>query len=102
VTLRNHASNLHKQVRVMHEHQIEVVRRAFEQDPIDRGNRLMLRRSLAYIHSDAGDEYLAAGQYGRALWHLARTVLLWPFDYRYHTMLARALIKPVTARTSGA
>jgi glycosyltransferase involved in cell wall biosynthesis len=98
VTIRVHGSNLHKQVRVMHEHQIEVVRRAFEQDPIDGGNYLLKRRSFAYIHSDAGDEYLAAGHYGLALRHLLRTVLLWPFDSRYHARLARALVKSVLAR----
>jgi glycosyltransferase involved in cell wall biosynthesis len=98
VTIRTHGDNLHQQVRVMHEYQLEVIRRAFERDPVDSGNHLLRRRTLAYIHFDAGGEYLTAGKYGLALRHLLRTVALWPFDYRYHATLARALLKPVIAR----
>jgi glycosyltransferase involved in cell wall biosynthesis len=95
VTLRNHGGNLHKKIELMHDHQRRVLERAFEGDPVDRGNRWLRRRSLADIHFDAGDEYYAAGQYRNALRHLAQSVTLWPFDRRYYTYAARALLKPV-------
>jgi glycosyltransferase involved in cell wall biosynthesis len=98
VTIRTHGNNLHQQVHVMHEHQMEVIRRAFTHDAIDGANHLLQRRVLAYIHADAGGEYLTAGRTRLALRHLLQTLVFWPFDYRYYILLARALMKPGRVR----
>src|SRR5207248_2616714 len=95
VMRREHEGNLEKQIPAMHRHQMRVAERAFQDDPIDRGNSLLRRRSLAYIHFDAGEGYFALGNYGPAFRHLLRSVTLWPFEYRYHAYLTRVLIKQI-------
>jgi hypothetical protein len=77
---------------------MEVIRRAFTHDAIDGANHLLQRRVLAYIHADAGGEYLTAGRTRLALRHLLQTLVFWPFDYRYYILLARALMKPGRVR----
>ena len=100
VTLRNHGTNVHNKVATMYEYQMRVIRRAFEEDPVDGRNLLLRRRSQADIHFDAGDEYLHLGEYRCAFRHLLHSFLLWPLDRRGPVYLARALArKPVTRRS---
>jgi glycosyltransferase involved in cell wall biosynthesis len=100
VILRNHGGNMHKKIATMHEAQMQVVERAFREDPVDGGNLLLRHRSLAYVHFDAGDEYYMAGDFRSALRHLVRSAALWPFNVRHHTYLARALVRGVAPRKS--
>ena len=65
-------------------------------DPVDGSNYLLRHRIMAHFHYDTGEEYLQAHEFGPAVRHLLQSVLMWPFDRRYHTYLARALArKPV-------
>lgn len=96
--LRRQGDNLQQQIERMHAGQIQCIRRAFEQDPVDRKNALLKRRCLAYIHCDAADEYRAAGKATAALRHLLHCVALWPFDTRYYRRLLSLLAGPILAR----
>jgi len=97
VIYRVHGNNISKKIAAMHGYQMQVIRRAFAASSgRGRGNYLLRRRSLSYVHFDTGDEYLDASQYGPALRHLIHSLALWPFDYRTHLHFARALMrKPV-------
>ena len=93
ITYRIHGANMTKKIATMHQYQMQVLRRAFDEDPIAAADRLLRRRGLAYVHFDAGDEYFAAGDYRAARRHLLRSVVLWPFSYRHCSYLARTVIR---------
>lgn len=103
VIYRVHGGNVSKKVAAMHQSQLQVIRRAYADDPFDGRNALLRRRSTAYVHFDAGDEYLQAGEFGRARHFLLRAVANWPFELRYAVFLLRALLrKPVVETASPA
>jgi hypothetical protein len=93
VTYRIFGDNLSAKIRMMHDCQMEVVRRAFRDDPVDGGNFLLRRRSLAHVHFDTGEEYLQAQAYGPALAHLLQAIRLWPLERRHYIFLARVLLR---------
>jgi glycosyltransferase involved in cell wall biosynthesis len=96
VTLRSHAASMTRRLKTMHDYQMRVIRSAFRDDPVDGSNYLLRHRIMAHFHYDTGEEYLQAHEFGPAVRHLLQSVLMWPFDRRYHTYLARALArKPV-------
>jgi glycosyltransferase involved in cell wall biosynthesis len=93
VTYRVHGNNISKKIATMHRNQLRVIQRAFQEDPIERGNHRMRRLSLARIHFDAGDEYLHAGDYGDAIRHLLHSVALCPLNTNYYVYLLRAIMR---------
>jgi glycosyltransferase involved in cell wall biosynthesis len=84
-----------RKVALRHEYRMTVVRRAFEEDPIDGDNVILRRRALARAHACAGREYCWAGDYRAAVRHLFQAVCLWPFNYRFNRLLVNAALHRV-------
>jgi glycosyltransferase involved in cell wall biosynthesis len=92
IILRNHGGNMRTRIERMHEYQMKVIQRAFQDDPV-QGDRLLLRRTIAFFHSDTGQEYYWADQYPLALRHFVQAIALWPFEWRRYAFLIRSLIR---------
>jgi glycosyltransferase involved in cell wall biosynthesis len=93
IRYRLHNCQMSSKLTTMHRYQIQVMERAFREDPIDGNNDAIRRQALAYIHFDAGDGYLAMREFGEARKHFLQAIALAPQKTRYYKYLLRALIR---------
>jgi glycosyltransferase involved in cell wall biosynthesis len=93
IQYRMHGSQMSSKLATMSRYQLEVMERAFREDPIDGGDVALKQRALAYIHFDAGDGYLALREFAQARKHFLQAIALTPQETRYYKYLVRALIR---------
>ena len=92
-TYRVHGANYSGKIAAMYDSEIQVVQRAFREDPVYRRHFLLRRRTLSFLASETGKEYYWTGQHGLAASHLLRSIALWPFGRTPYAYLVRTLIR---------